>query len=111
MRARRGGAVLVALALAAGASAPHQALAATAESRGREVAKAKCAACHAVPPVVRSPNPAAPGFGSLEMRHTAGLEGRLATLTRKGHYGMPPIKLRPQEVQDLLAYIESLAPR
>jgi mono/diheme cytochrome c family protein len=42
------------------------------------------------------------------MRHTAGLEGRVADLTRLGHYGMPPVKLSPQQVRDIVAYIESL---
>jgi mono/diheme cytochrome c family protein len=43
------------------------------------------------------------------MQHTAGLEGRVAELTRTGHYEMPPVRLSPGEVADVTAYIESLS--
>ena len=68
-----------------------------------------CAACHAVEPGgAASPRERAVPFASLEMRHTVGLDGRLADLTRRGHYGMPPIALDAGELTDLQAYIESL---
>jgi len=76
--------------------------------RGHATADRLCGSCHGVEPGRGSPRARAPAFWSLEMRHTAGLEGRLAELTRQGHYGMPPAPLQPQQVQDLLAYIESL---
>lgn len=76
--------------------------------RGHAVARRDCAVCHAVEPGGVSPRPAAPAFGSTEMRHTSGLEGRVATLARWGHYGMPPLKLSPADAGDLTAYIQSL---
>ena len=77
--------------------------------RGRAIAQGACAACHAVEPGREArPGAKAPAFGSLEMRHTVGLEGRLADLTRLGHYGMPPVTLTAGEVSDLRVYIESL---
>lgn len=81
------------------------------EARGRVVAQRQCGACHAVEPGAVSPRGRAPAFASLEMQHTAGLEGRVDALTRQGHYGMPPVKLTPGEVADLVAYIASLGPR
>jgi mono/diheme cytochrome c family protein len=79
--------------------------------RGHEVARRVCAACHAVETTGVSPIAAAPAFASLEMRHTASLESRVADLTRLGHYDMPPLKLRPNEVRDLVSYIASLEGR
>ena len=83
----------------------------TPASRGHAVAVRACAACHAVEPGGASRSARAPAFGSLEMRHTAGLEGRVEALTRVGHYAMPPIRLSPGEAGDLVAYIESLDAR
>lgn len=103
-------ALAAALALAGCATGP-KAPADQAAERGHAIARQACAACHATEPGGASPRASAPAFGSLEMRHTAGLEGRLADLARQGHYGMPPVKLDAGEVRDLLAYIESLAPR
>ena len=81
-------------------------------ARGHDTAQQACAACHAVEKAGGdSPVPRAVPFASLEMRHTVGLEGRLAELTRNGHYGMPPVALNGGELADLRAYIESLHPR
>jgi len=79
--------------------------------RGHELARQVCASCHAVEPGGTSPEPRAAPLASRDMRHVAGIEGRLARLTREGHYGMPPQALTDEQVRDLLAYIESLAPR
>jgi mono/diheme cytochrome c family protein len=45
------------------------------------------------------------------MRHTASLQDRVADLTSRGHYDMPPLRLSPQEVGDLVSYIASLEGR
>ena len=83
----------------------------TPAARGHEIARHACAACHAVEPVGESPRAAAPAFASVEMRHTASLENRVADLTRLGHYEMPPLNLDPGQVRDLVAYIASLEGR
>ena len=70
-----------------------------------------CAACHSVERTGVSPMARAPAFASLEMRHTASLRNRVQDLTSKGHYDMPPIRLRPDEVSDIVSYIASLEPR
>lgn len=81
-------------------------------ARGHDTALRACAACHAVEKAGgESPVRRAVPFASLEMRHTVGLEGRLADLTAKGHYGMPPVALTAGELADLRAYIERLRPR
>lgn len=103
-------AVLV-LALAVAAPAEAKPKRDPAVTRGHEIARQACAACHAVDPGQTSPVPKAPPFASREMQHVAGLEGRLAGLTAGGHYGMPPQPLTDQQVRDLLAYIESLDAR
>jgi len=82
--------------------------ASTPAARGEAVARRVCAACHAMGAGGESPSPRAAPFGSVEMQHTAGLPDRVADLTRKGHYGMPPVSLSAQEVSDVVAYIESL---
>ena len=100
-------AVLVA-ALALGGCAVLQPLSDQPATRGHAVAKRACGACHAVEPGAASPRLAAPAFSSAGMRHTSGLEGRVAQLARLGHYGMPPLKLSPTDARDVTAYIQSL---
>lgn len=82
-----------------------------AAARGHRIARRACAACHAVERDGLSRIEKAPAFDSLEMRHTAALDERVEELTRLGHYEMPPIKLRPKEVADLVRYIASLGPQ
>jgi mono/diheme cytochrome c family protein len=101
-----------AMALGACASAnPALDGSALALQRGRQIAERLCVACHAVEPGKASSDPRAPAFGSLEMRHTASLEGRVGELTRRGHYSMPPIGLNEAEIRELVAYIASLDAR
>lgn len=77
--------------------------------RGHDTARRACASCHAVEPGGGdSPVARAVPFASLELRHTVGVDGRLADITRKGHYGMPPVALTTAEMADLRAYIDSL---
>ena len=102
---------LMALTLAGCAVLGARPVPATAPMRGLQVARTACARCHAVEPGGVSPQVRAPGFASREMQHTAGLDGRVADLTRSGHYGMPPVPLSPGQVADVVAYIESLAQR
>ena len=101
--------LLMSLALGGCAMAGGHRSADTPQTRGHATAQRACAACHAVEPGgAASPRERAVPFASLEMRHTVGLDGRLADLTRRGHYGMPPIALDAGELTDLQAYIESL---
>lgn len=101
--------LLAVVALAALAAGPVAAAKRSPEvERGREIARRVCADCHAVEPGRASPVPRAAPFASREMQHVAGLEGRLETLTRGGHYGMPPQPLTREDIAALQAYIEDL---
>ena len=82
-----------------------------AQARGHKVAAGICAACHAVPPAASSPDARAPSFRSLAGRYVPlTLQRRLAEIAETGHYDMPPINLHADEVQDVVAYINSLEP-
>ncbi|WP_293678666.1 cytochrome c [uncultured Phenylobacterium sp.] len=101
--------LLLGLSLAPGAALGARPTGADPVARGRSVAIEACASCHAVERGGVSPVARAPGFATTEMQHVAGLEGRVAGLTRAGHYGMPPVQLGPGQIEDLVAYIESLS--
>ncbi len=82
-----------------------------AAERGLQFVTRSCAGCHAVGHGGHGANAAAPPFASVRMRHTAiGLERSLVQIARDGHGEMPPIYMTAAEVQDIVAYIESLAP-
>lgn len=82
-----------------------------AAERGLQFVTRSCAGCHAVGGGGHSANVVAPPFASVRMRHTAiGLERSLAQIAREGHGDMPPIYMTPAEMQDIVAYIESLEP-
>jgi len=80
-------------------------------TRGRKVAAAACSGCHDIDGVGRGLASGPPGFSDERFRHTAALPGRLADLTRKGHYAMPARALTPAQLEDLLAYIERADPK
>lgn len=82
-----------------------------AAERGMQFVTRSCAGCHAVNGSGHSANAVAPPFASVRMRHTSiGLERSLAQIAREGHGEMPPIYMTAAEVQDIVAYIESLEP-
>lgn len=103
-----GTSIAAVLLLSACAGVPPPTLADDPPARGRATAERMCAGCHALAPGQTSADPRAPSFPGREMQHTAGLAGRVADLTRHGHYGMPPIPLTADEAADVTAYIESL---
>ena len=82
-----------------------------AAERGLQFVTRSCAGCHSVSYSGHSANAVAPPFASVRMRHTAiGLERSLAQIARDGHGEMPPIYMTAAEMQDVVAYIESLEP-
>jgi mono/diheme cytochrome c family protein len=105
--------VLGALAVALGFSVLATPLAAAAPSpqeRGRALAEAKCARCHAVGARGASPVSPAPPFRTLPQRYPVeSLAEALAEGIVVGHPMMPEFQLEPPEIDALLAYIESLA--
>lgn len=77
--------------------------------RGRFYALRSCAGCHAVGVLGESPNASAPSFGAIRLRYNAlSLPRRLAEISKSGHYEMPPIYMTPNEIQDIVAYVETV---
>jgi mono/diheme cytochrome c family protein len=101
-------ALLGALALAGPALAAPANLAPAVE-RGAEVAQARCASCHAVALEARSPSPDAPLFRVLSRLYSAqDLQTKLTDISEHGHFEMPAVTLREDEIEDVAAYIQSL---
>jgi mono/diheme cytochrome c family protein len=96
-----------AILLASCAHAPDDEAAASV-ARGRAVAREVCAACHAVAPGDPSPRSDTRPFWNRGLRHTALIEGRLQQFSSQGHYEMPKLGLKPNELRDVAAYIDSL---
>lgn len=82
-----------------------------AAARGQQFAERACAGCHAFAAPARSANTAAPPFAVVRLRHNeVALERTLETIAREGHGEMPPIYITSAEIEDLVAFIESLEP-
>jgi len=79
--------------------------------RGRSIAERLCARCHAITATGQSPSTAAPPFRDLSKRYPIEqLAEALAEGIVVGHSAMPEFRFEPAEIDDLLAYLESLAP-
>jgi mono/diheme cytochrome c family protein len=79
--------------------------------RGRAIAAAKCARCHAISTAGKSPVALAPPFRTLPQRYPVGhLAEALAEGIVAGHPMMPEFTFAPPEIDALLSYIESLSP-
>lgn len=79
-------------------------------ARGRDLVARNCASCHAIDRNEQSPNPKSPPFRSLATRHS-GLSLR-EPLTRgiaAPHDQMPKFDLTTDDVDSIIAYINSLA--
>jgi cytochrome c len=79
------------------------------EARGHAIAKAHCARCHAIERTGASPLGLAPPFRVLPQRYPVQyLAEALAEGIVTGHPAMPEFTFEPEEIESLLAYIESL---
>lgn len=105
--------VIVALALAGCASslaepAPTRADTPSIEA-GRHLAELNCATCHAIGVSGESRHPMAPPFRTLSRDYPVNaLEEAFAEGILVGHPDMPEFRLAPAQIDDLLAYIESV---
>ncbi len=98
-----------ALALAAAAASGQPTPISGAIERGAQVAQARCAVCHAVAMEARSPNRDAPLFRVLSRLYSAkDITARMADIAEYGHFEMPPLEIREDEIEDVAAYIQSL---
>lgn len=79
---------------------------------GQHIAETKCAGCHAIGPTGESRNVAAPPFRTLSRHYpVTALEEALAEGILVGHPEMPEFRLTPAQIDDLLAYLESVQER
>jgi cytochrome c len=89
------------------------ALASTPAERGKTFVQQNCARCHAVGPAGSSPYAPAPPFRTLHERYDVGdiaeafAEG-IIVHTDRGDEQMPQFKLRPEQIDDLIAYLRSI---
>ncbi|MEZ5961409.1 MAG: cytochrome c [Hyphomonadaceae bacterium] len=98
---------LLAVALVA-ACASHEPLSAPAE-RGRMIAQQNCSSCHAIGAAGESSAPEAPPFRTLSANYRVGtLEEALAEGISVGHPAMPQFEFPPEDVDALIAYLESI---
>lgn len=111
------------LALAIGLTAcVHQAPAAQAQTArasangdaaaGRHIAEIYCARCHAIGAEGESTHPMSPPFRTLSRAYPINaLQEAFAEGILVGHPDMPEFQLEPAQIDDLLAYIQSIQPR
>jgi mono/diheme cytochrome c family protein len=85
---------------------PIEALAAGSAERGLEIAERWCSHCHLVSPAQAQALADVPSFMAVA-EGSAGLDW-LATFLADPHPVMPDMSLTRQEIQDLVAYFESL---
>lgn len=80
-----------------------------AAARGAAIADGVCASCHAVGLSGVSPYAAAPPFRNVVARRSLdGLETAMAQGLVTTHPAMPPFTFRAGEIDDLIAYLETL---
>lgn len=80
--------------------------------RGRVMSAEKCGGCHAVGPTGESAMAAAPRLRDIANRYPpAQLQEAFGEGVMTGHPAMPQFELRPAEINDLIAYLETLRAR
>jgi mono/diheme cytochrome c family protein len=97
-------------ACAAGAAPPSPAPAGLGPTRadtGHALAQRLCARCHQVEREGASPNASSPPFSVLADRYDEVTLGKKLDDIATGHYDMPPTRVSNDEVDSLVAYLES----
>jgi len=83
----------------------------SARERGRAIAAANCARCHAIAAKGESPMALAPPFRVLPERYPVEhLAEALAEGIVVGHPAMPEFRFAPPDIDALLSYLQSLSP-
>jgi mono/diheme cytochrome c family protein len=79
-------------------------------ARGRTFARVNCGQCHAIGPQGESPMADAPPFRDLQKRYPVDdLARPLTEGILTGHPSMPAFRLYRDQVNDLIAYINTVA--
>lgn len=89
----------------------HPALAAGDPDAARGIVAEYCTACHVVPgyrPRHERASINAPSFQSIANQPESYTRARLAAFLRQPHYPMKKFTLSPRDVENLIAFIESL---
>lgn len=107
---------LLALVLAIGLGAcAHESVAterAPSVAEGRRLAEINCSSCHAIGASGESRHPMAPPFRTLSRDYPVDSLGEaFAEGILVGHPAMPEFQLEPEQIDDLLSYIESVQER
>ena len=77
--------------------------------RGFTFAQTNCSQCHAIGRVGESPVPEAPPFRTLHTRYPIeDLAEAFAEGITTGHPSMPQFQLDPAQINDLIAYLNSI---
>ena len=78
-------------------------------ARGQAIAQSHCSSCHAVSVSGESPAPEAPPFRTLSHNYRVEtLEEALAEGISVGHPAMPQFEFAPDDVDALVAYLQSV---
>lgn len=81
-------------------------------AEGRRLAEINCASCHAIGASGESRHPSAPAFRRLSRAYpVTALEEAFAEGVLVGHPDMPEFRLEPEQIDDLLGYIQSIQER
>jgi mono/diheme cytochrome c family protein len=77
--------------------------------RGEALVRTNCSPCHAVGLADKSPHPDAPAFRTLSERYPIeSLAEALAEGISTGHPDMPEFIASPEQIDAIIAYIDSL---
>lgn len=78
-------------------------------AEGRRLAEIHCARCHAIGTEGESRHPMAPPFRTLSRNYPVNaLEEAFAEGILVGHRDMPEFQLEPSQIDDLVAYLNSI---
>lgn len=85
------------------------AAASTPKLRGQAIAEQYCSGCHAIGRSDQSTHPDSLPFRKISIRYPVrNLEEALGEGILVGHPDMPPFQFEPQDIDDLLTYIEAI---
>lgn len=102
-------AVVAVSLLAACAGRPEMSSRDEIEARGAQLAQSHCGDCHAVGLTGESPAPESPPFRTLSRNYrVANLQEALAEGISVGHPAMPQFEFAPEDVDAIIAYLESI---
>jgi mono/diheme cytochrome c family protein len=102
---------ILALTVIAFASMAGSVAAQTAEEPGKALAEKHCARCHAIGQTGDSPFKPAPPFREVVTRYPVeSLAEALAEGISVGHHAMPEFTFTPEQIEDLLSYLDTLKP-